>query len=135
MLRWIIGLLILSPLLFGAALLAASEYGGETVQLETLDERVGAFFTTLWVVDIHEEPWLRAGDPESTWLKRLRVHPEVFLIRNGERKPYVAEVAEFESGRINYLMREKYGYADQIVSLLHDPDEVIAIRLAEPEEP
>lgn len=134
MLRWIIGLLILSPLLFGAALFAASEYGGETVQLETLDERGAIFSTTLWVIDVHKEPWLRAGDPESTWLERLQVHPEVFLTRNGERKPYVAEVAEFESVRVNYLMREKYGYADQIVSLLHDPDEVVAIRLAEPEE-
>ncbi len=135
MLRWFIGLLLLSPLLFGAALLAASEYGGETVQLETLDERGAAFFTTLWVVDVHAEPWLRAGDPESAWLQRLQVHPEVFLIRNGERKPYVAEVAEFESERVNYLMRGKYGYSDQLISLLHDPDEVVAIRLAEPEDP
>ena len=134
MLRWIIGLLILSPLLFGAALFAASEYGGETVVLETLDERGVGFFTTLWIVDIHEEPWLRAGDPESTWLQRLKVHPEVFLTRGGERKPYVAEVVEFESERVNYLMREKYGVADQLVSLLHDPDEVVAIRLAEPED-
>ena len=135
MLRWIIGLLILSPLMFGAALLAASEYGGEKVELETLDERGNAFFTTLWVVDIHEEPWLRAGDPDSTWLQRLQVEPEVYLIRDGERKPYVAEVVEYESERVNYLMREKYGYADQIVSLIHDPDAVVAIRLSEPEEP
>lgn len=133
MMRRIIALLILSPLLFGAALLAASEYGGETVELETLDERGNSFFTKLWVVDIHEEPWLRAGDPESTWLKRLQVDSEVFLIRAGERKPYVAEVSEFDGERINYMMREKYGYADQLISLIHDPEAVVAIRLAEPE--
>ena len=133
MMRRIIALLILSPLLFGAALLAASEYGGETVELETLDERGNSFFTKLWVVDIHEEPWLRAGDPESTWLMRLKVDSEVFLIRAGERKPYVAEVSEFDGERINFMMREKYGYADQLISLIHDPEAVVAIRLVEPE--
>lgn len=135
MMRRIIALLILSPLLFGAALLAASEYGGETVELETLDERGNSFFTKLWVVDIHQEPWLRAGDPESTWLKRLKADSEVFLIRAGERKPYVAEVSEFDGERINFMMREKYGYADQLISLIHDPEAVVAIRLAEPEVP
>jgi hypothetical protein len=132
MLKWLIGLVICSPLIFGGALLGASEYGGEKVELETLDERGTSFFTTLWVVDLHEEPWLRAGDPESTWLQRLQADPEVFLIRDGERRKYRAEVSDEGPERVNEAMREKYAWADQVVSLIQDPEAVVAIRLVEP---
>lgn len=132
MLKWILRLLFASPLLFGAALFWATRYGGETVELETIDERGISFFTTLWVVDIHEEPWLRAGDPEATWLQRLQIDPDVFLIRDGERRPYHAEVAEDGTWRVNEAMRDKYARADEIVSWLHDPVAVVAIRLIEP---
>lgn len=135
MLKWIIGLLISSPLLFGVAVYAASEYGGEKVQLETFDERGNSFLTTLWVVELHEEPWLRAGDPEATWLQRLQVDPNVILIRGGERKPYRAEVSDMGAGRVNEAMRDRYGWADQIVVWIHDPDSVVAVRLVEPERP
>ena len=132
MLKWLIGLVICSPLIFGGALLLASEYGGEKVELETLDERGTSFFTTLWVVEFHEEPWLRADDPEATWLQRLRGDPQVFLIRDGERREYRAEVSDEDASRINEAMLEKYAWADQVVSLIHDPEAVVAIRLVEP---
>lgn len=131
--KLIIGLLITSPLWFGAALYGASEYGGEKVVLETLDERGIAFLTTLWVVDIHGEPWLRSGRPDSTWLQRIEASPDVFLVRDGERLAYRAEIAAYEVDRINDRMREKYGYADQLVSLIHDPEQAVAIRLYVPE--
>ncbi len=133
MLKWIIGLLISSPLLFGGALYAASEYGGETVEIETFDKRGNSFATKLWVVDIHEEPWLRAGNPEAGWLLRMQQDPEIVLIRDGERAKFFAEIDEYESERINYMMREKYGLADQLISLIHDPEAVVAVRLVEPE--
>jgi hypothetical protein len=132
MLKWIIGLLVSSPLLFGAALYGASEYGGETVQLETFDERGNSFLTTLWVVDLHEEPWIRAGDPEAGWLQRLQTNPQVLLTRDGQRKPYRAELSDEGAGRINEAMREKYGRADRLVSLIHEPEAVVAVRLVEP---
>ncbi len=132
MLKWLIGLVMCSPLIFGGLLLVASEYGGEKVELETLDDRGTSFFTTLWVAELHEQPWLRAGDPEATWLQRLRGDPQVFLIRDGERKEYRAEVSDEDVSRINEAMREKYAWADQIVSLIHDPEAVVAIRLVEP---
>ncbi len=134
MLRWILRLVLVSPIAFGLALVWATQHGGETVELETLDERGTSFFTTLWIVDLHEQPWLRAGDPEATWLQRLRSDPEVFVVRDGERRPFRAEVDENRAWRINDAMREKYGRADQIVSLLHDPDRVVAIRLIEPSD-
>jgi len=133
MVKWLIGLLILSPALYGAALFAASEYGGEIVELQTIDERGNSFTTKLWVVELHEEPWLRAGDPEATWVQRLANQPEVVLLRDGERLEYLAEIEEGEVDRVNEAMREKYGLADRIVSTLHDPLTVVAIRLVEPE--
>jgi|JI10StandDraft_1071094.scaffolds.fasta_scaffold512674_2 hypothetical protein len=132
MLRWILRLLLLSPLLFGAALYWASEHGGETVVLETRDERGNSLQTTLWVVDLHDEPWLRAGDPEAAWLQRIEQYPAVFLIRDGERKPYRAEIAEESAWRVDEAMREKYAWADWIVSWIHASAGVVAIRLAEP---
>lgn len=131
--KWILGLLITSPLWFGAALYVASEHGGETVVLETLDERGNSFFTKLWVVDIHDEPWLRAGQPDATWLQRIQASPDVFLVRDGTRAAYRAEIAGYEADRINYEMREKYGYADQLISLIHAPGQVVAIRLYVPD--
>lgn len=131
--KWILGLLITSPLWFGAALYVASEHGGEKVVLETLDERGNSFFTTLWVVDIHGEPWLRAGKDDSTWIQRIEATSDVFLVRDGERTAYRAEIVPYETERINETMREKYGYADQLISLIHDPEGVVAIRLYVPE--
>ncbi len=132
MLRWILRLILLSPLIAAAALYWASEHGGETVVLETRDERGITVRTTLWVVDLHEEPWLRAGDPEAAWLQRLEINPAVFLIRDGERKPYRAEVSEEDAERVSEAMAEKYAWADWIVSWLHDPAGVVPIRLVEP---
>ena len=134
MMKWILGLLICSPLIFGGAILAASEYGGETVELKTFDER-DVLVTTLWVVDLHDEPWLRAGNPDATWLQRLVETPQVVLVRDGETKSYRAEIDPSELDRVNDMMREKYGWADEVVSLLHDPDSVVAVRLVENEEP
>lgn len=131
MLRWILRLVFYAPFAFALALFWATQYGGETVELETIDERGTSFFTTLWVVDLHEEPWLRAGDPEAAWLQRLRREREVFVVRDGERRPYRARVDEESAERVNAAMREKYGRADQIVALLHDPAQVVAIRLVE----
>lgn len=133
MIKWILGLLITSPLWFGAAVFAASEYGGEIVVLETYDERGNSFQTKLWVVDVHREPWLRAGDPDAAWLERLERNPDVVLVRDGERRPYRAEITDWEPDLINDVMREKYGYADQLIALLHDPTAVVAVRLSEPE--
>lgn len=134
MMKWILGLLICSPLILGGAILAASEYGGETVELKTFDER-DVLVTTLWVVDLHEEPWLRAGNADAAWLQRLVETPEVVLVRDGETTSYRAEIDPSELDRVNDMMREKYGWADEVVSLLHDPESTVAVRLIENEEP
>lgn len=134
MVKLILSLLFTSPLWFGIALFAASEYGGETVFLHTLDERGNAIATKLWVVDLHDEPWVRAGRADATWVERIEINSEVFLERDGEKTRLRAEIWDDDGPEtINYMMREKYGYADMVVSLIHDADAVVPIRLREPD--
>ena len=128
----IIGILLLLPIFYGVGILVASEGGGEVVTLETYDARGTMFSTSLWIVDAYDDAWLRAGNPEAGWLERLRVTPEIVVTREGVRKGYRAVVVRDFAAKINQAMREKYGLADQLLSTLHDPDEVIAIRLEEP---
>lgn len=127
----IIGILLLLPLAYVVALYAASEWGGEVVEIETSDARGARFTTSVWLVDGYGDLWLRAGNAEAGWLARLRVTPELVLLRNGKRTRYSAEVVPDFSRRINELMRRKYGLADRIISTIHDPAAVVAIRLEE----
>jgi hypothetical protein len=128
----IIGILLLLPILYGLAIVIASETGGEVVELETYDGRGTVYKTSLWIVRAYDDLWLRAGDPEAAWVQRLRETPNVVVIRDGKRQGYLGVVVPDFASRINAAMREKYGWADQVVSTLHDPDEVVAIRLEEP---
>lgn len=128
----IIGILLLLPFVLAIAILIASEWGGEVVTLETYDARGTMFSTSLWIVDLYGDEWLRASDPEAGWVGRLREASNVVLIRDGVRKGYRAEIVRDFGDRINDGMREKYGFADQLTSLLRDPEEVVAIRLEEP---
>lgn len=125
----IIAIVIVLPLLFFGALMVASETGGEVVTLETQGDDGRIYETSVWIVDFDRVAWLRAGDGESAWVKRLRAEPEVFVTRNGERATYRARIVEGLTGRVNAEMREKYGLADRIVTVAHDPESVVAIRL------
>ena len=115
--RHLILVILLLPIFYGVGLFVASEYGGEVVELDTYDARGNRFTTPLWVVDLHGEPWLRAGDPESAWLQRMRRNPEVevHLKRDGQRTAYLAEIVDtvrrFAPARMewwNYLPMEDY---------------------------
>lgn len=128
----IIMIAILAPVLYLGAILLASEFGGEVVELETVDERGRKFVTSLWIVDREGDAWLRAGSPDSTWLMRVVKFPEISLTRDGSKSSYRAEVVEDYSRQINQWMREKYGRADMLISTIHDDDAVVAIRLARP---
>lgn len=129
---YIIRLLLLIPVLYGAALFAASEWGGEVVELETFDARGARFETPVWIVEAYDDVWLRAGNPEAAWLQRLRSKPEVLLRRGGRETRHRAVVVQSATRSVNDLMRQKYGWADRLISTLHDPAKVVAVRLEEP---
>jgi len=125
----IISIVIMLPVLYLAAILAASEMGGEVVIIETQDSNGRSFETSVWVVDFDRGAWLRGGNADSDWVGRLRAQPEVFMTRAGQRAAYRAQVIDGLSDRVNAAMREKYGPADRLVSTIHDSTRVVAIRL------
>lgn len=129
---YIIRFLLLVPVLYGAALFAASEWGGEVVEVVTTDARGARFETSVWIVEAYGDLWLRAGNPEADWLRRLRATPEVLLRRGGGETRHRAVVATNSARRVNDLMRQKYGWADRLISTLHDPAKAVAVRLEEP---
>ena len=127
----LVGLVLVLVVLFFAAVFAASEFGGEVVNLETVDASGEHHGTHLWVVDDGGFPWLRAGVPTSGWLVRIEANPEVTVERGGVtyhmkavpvREPAVRD-------RIHALMREKYPLADRLVSVMRDPDGSVPVRL------
>ena len=128
----IIGILLALPVLVVAAILGASEFGGEVVVLETAGGRGEKFSTSLWVVDVGGSPMVRAGSPASEWLMRIRAQPSVALIRGDVRTNYQAEIIPDYAAKVNEFMRERYGFADQIVGVLHEKGEVVAVRLVAP---
>jgi len=128
-LKNVIGILLLLPFVFVGAFFAASEWGGEVVELRTYDHRAMEFLTSVWIVELHGDLYVRAGDPDAEWVKRLLARPAVKLRRGGRLEPYEAQPIDGFEEKINTAMREKYGRADQIVGTIHDPAGVLAIRL------
>lgn len=104
---------------------------GEVVELETRDPRGGALHTSLWIVDLSGDVWLRANNPDAVWLSRLRADPEVTLIRDGERSQRRALIVDGVEERIDHGLRAKYGRADEVLAYFRDPDDSVVIRLDE----
>jgi len=132
--RKLVLFLVALPILFGLAVLAASELGGEVVTLYTRDEAGRESRTSLWVVDYGGYPYLRAGDRDAGWCERLRRVPDVRVERGGETLRYRAVPAPEQTPTVDALMAERYGLADRLVGLMRDPGASMAIRL-EPASP
>ncbi len=128
----ILGILLSLPFLAIAAIFGASEFGGEVAVLETTGGRGEKFTTSLWVVDVNGSPVLRAGNPDSEWLARVQAEPSVALIRGEVRTKYEAEIIQGYAAEVNELMRDQYGFADQIVGVVQEKSEVVAVRLIAP---
>jgi len=117
--------------ILAAGVYVLSEYGGEVVILRTVTDDGKERETHLWIVDDAGFAWLRAGQPKSRWFQRLLASPKVELVRAGETRAYRANVVGTPAARehINQLMAEKYGFAETIISLIHDEAEVTPMRL------
>ena len=97
---------------------AASELGGEVVQLIRHDPEGSTKSIRVWIVDARDQAWIEHGDTNSFWVKRLSSEPEVSLIRGGAEIKYTA-ITDIGSHEIYHdLRREKYGIADRIIELL-----------------
>jgi hypothetical protein len=132
--RWIgilIGALVLLAILLGATTMLLSE-SGEVVVLRTLDAAGEPHETRLWVVEYYGAEWLRAGEAESGWFRRLSANPGVVLVRNGRERSFravpVRDPATLD--RINALMNEKYGLPDTLIgAALRDDGASVPVRL------
>jgi hypothetical protein len=115
---------------FVLAVIIASE-SGEVVVLQTFDPTGTGYETRLWVIEDGDRLWLRAGDPGSRWLQRLRVKPEVELDRGGETRSYRAVPVDDPDVRawLNASLAKKYGWADRLVSILGDHSVSVPTRL------
>ena len=108
---------------------------GEVVTLNVLDIEGREYPTQLWIVELGGVSYLRAGNPNSKWLARLRDRPEVTLgaAEAGEQPtPYLATPIDddpAQRARIGAAMAEKYGLADWLWSTIADRDRSVPIRL------
>lgn len=102
-------------LAFGVLQYAASERV-EVVELHTLNDGGEQVSTRLWIVDHDGHPYLR-GDSGSGWFSRLRAGESVSVTRNGDTGTYSYRIRNENLEAVNRLMREKYTWGDQLVSM------------------
>ncbi len=132
--RILVAILGLAVIGFVGAIYVASETGGEVVTLRTTDAEGGSHETRLWIVEIESDLYLRAGDPGSGWLERLRQQPEVELERAGATRRYQAVPAPAMSARVDARMAEEYPVADRLIGVIRSEGQSVAVRL-DPEGP
>jgi hypothetical protein len=126
----VLGLALLAALIVGG-LFGVSEIGGEVVVLHTRDASGADQTTHLWVVDDGGFAWLRSGLPTSGWFVRLEANPDVVVERAGRSSSFRAVPVRTPEARdlINGLIREKYRWADRVISATRDGDRSIPVRL------
>jgi hypothetical protein len=106
----------------------ASE-SGEVVVLSTQGSGDKPEETRLWVVDLDGFQYLRAGQRESAWLKRLQAAPRVAVERGDDRMAYDAVPEPERRDEINALMATKYGWADAFIGKLFGRADATPVRL------
>jgi len=136
--RQILAVVLALSLSLGIGIFGVSELGGEVVTLHTnAPDGRGQSATRIWVVDDGGHAWLRAGNPANGWLARIDASPDVVVERNGVSTRFHAVPVRddpIQRDRIHKLMREKYTWADRVVSLLGDRTTSVPSRL-DPVEP
>jgi hypothetical protein len=103
---------------------------GEVVTLTTLDAD-GTYTTQLWIVEVDGDLYVRSSSPNTGWLGRLRVHPDVELDRDDETLELRAVPSGLPEVRaaVNGAMAEKYGSTDGFYSRIYDRSESVPVRL------
>jgi len=131
----IVGLLVAAFL--AVSIINATPLVGEVVTLHTRDADGEWQTTPLWIVDLANASYLRAGTPDgSGWVTRLRANPQVRLDRSGEVEDVrlVEEPPQLQT--VHAEMAEKYGWADDFVALMSgDRTKSLALRIEVVGEP
>ena len=129
-----IALLSLLALVLALAILGvitATPLVGEVVTLHTLDEAGEWKTTPLWIVESPDGgEYLRAGDAGRGWVVRMRANPSIRLERSGETAAVTIVSAPGMVKTVHDLMAEKYGWADDFVTLMApDRSRALALRV------
>ena len=103
---------------------------GEVVVLTTVEQASGDTATTrLWVVEHDNALWLR-GSAQSGWTQRaLSQNVPLQLERDGITNTYTVTSAPAQVGTVKELMRQKYGWRDQFISLMAPREASVVLRL------
>lgn len=114
------------------ALLFVASESGEVVVLTSVDASGGSHETRVWVVDLEDGTYLRAGTAQQAWLLRVRARPLVTLERGGEQREVRLVVSEDMTATVNAHMAYKYGVADMVVGALVPRSNAVALRVVPP---
>ena len=87
--------------------------------------------TDLWIVELGDAIYVRAGAPDVSWLGRLRKQPAVMLERGGSVRRFraIPDEASATLENVNRAMADKYGLADTLWGHVSDRSHAVAIRL------
>ena len=121
------GLLAAVVVVFFALQFAASE-SGEVVVVTAVDDAGTFHETRVWVADLADGTYLRAGSPDAEWLARVRARPQVLLERGGERREVRLQAVD-KAAEVNAQMALKYGWADIVVGTVFSRRDAVALRV------
>ena len=124
----IVGVLALALVVVTGVSMLASE-SGEVVVLRTKEASGTPHETRVWIVDDGVVPWLRAGNPRSSWLLAIQRDPAVEVERGGKRSAYTAVPDATSRDRLNALFAAKYRWADAYIGALLGRGGATPIRL------
>lgn len=127
--RVLIGIAVVIVAFFGTVALTATPLAGEVAKLHTVDADGQWQVTPLWIVDEGGHPYVRAGQSETGWLKRLAANPKARLERAGEVVPVRVVLDEAARAVIDQRMAEAYGWANSVQFILGDPKASVPLRL------
>ena len=126
--RLVGAVLILLVVVVGLQMVASES--GEVVVMRTFigDETQEV---RLWIVDDQGVSWLRSGQPEAGWYQRVLENPDIQVERGSDLYEYRAFPMEGgpKAAHINALMLYKYGWAEQVIGMMIDRSNSVAIRL------
>lgn len=93
--------------------------GVEEILVRTANEDGSVRETTIWLVVVEGQPYIRAGG-SSTWGDNALRDPEIELVIEGDVRPVRADhvTGDAEQERVNAAYREKYGWSDRIIGLV-----------------
>jgi hypothetical protein len=128
--RVVLALLALQGVVVAVEVIASES--GEVVVVQTRDAYGAPPATRHRIVYEGGRGWVRAGNPQSSWLLNIQQNPAVTVTRGETTAPYTAVPDVASRDRVNELMRDKYGWADMYIDALFGREDATPIRLDPP---